>query len=105
MSMRSGRFEKRTRLAIPVQISSLQDPNAIERTITENVCSLGVRVLMQRPEELTGLLLIWSLDGELQALGRVVYCQRLSDGRFGVGLQFQQSVDNWLRKPLATFER
>jgi hypothetical protein len=90
--MRSGRLEKRTRLAIPVQISSLQDPTAPERTTTENISSLGIRVLMQRPRELNGRLLIKSLDGDLRALARVVYCQRLSDGRFGVGLQFQQRL-------------
>jgi hypothetical protein len=94
--MRSGRLEKRTRLAIPVQISSLQDPPATERTTTENVCSLGVRVLVRRPRELDGRLVVKSLSGDLQALARVVYCQRLSDGRFGVGLQFQQRASNWL---------
>ncbi len=105
MAARSGRLEKRTRLTVPMQISSLQHPTATERTTTENVCSLGVRLLMQRPEELNERLLIRSLDGELQTLARVVYCQRLSDVCFGVGLQFQQSVGNWLRKLLSKFER
>ena len=100
MPTRSGRLEKRTRLAVPVQISSLQDPTARERTITENVCSLGLRVLMGRARELNERLLIKSLDGDLQILARVVYCQQLSDGRFGVGLQFQQNAANWLRASL-----
>lgn len=100
MPTRFGRLEKRTRLAVPVQISSLQDPTARERTVTENVCSLGIRVLMGRARELNERLLIKSLDGDLQILARVVYCQRLSDGRFGVGLQFQQSAGNWLRESL-----
>jgi hypothetical protein len=96
--MQSGRSEKRTRLAVPVQVSSLQDPVAIERTTTENVCSLGARVLMQRPKELNGRLLIRSLDGDLQTLARVVYCHRLSNGNFSVGLQFQQEVRTWPKK-------
>ncbi len=95
MLMRSGRLEKRTRLAVPVQISGLQDPTATEQTTTENVCSMGVRVLMQRPREPNGRLLIRSLDGDLQTVARVVYCQRLPDGRFGIGLQFQEQVVNW----------
>jgi hypothetical protein len=103
MPLRSGRLEKRTRLNVPVQISGLQDPTATEQTTTENVCSVGVRVLMQRPREPNGRLLIRSLDGDLQTDARVVYCQRLSDGRFGVGLQFQQSVGSWLRKSLVKF--
>ena len=98
MPERSGRFEKRTRLAVPLQISSLQDPITAERATTENVCSLGARVLMKWPREPNGRLLISSLDGNLRALARVVYCQRLSDGCFGIGLQFQQNVGNWLKK-------
>lgn len=88
MPMRSGRIEKRTRLALPVEIFSLHDPSAPERTSTENVCSLGARLLTQRPKELDERLLIGSFGSKFRTLARVVYCQRLSDGRFGIGVQF-----------------
>jgi hypothetical protein len=101
MTTRSGRLEKRTRLTVPVQISTLQDPAGRERTTTENVCSLGIRVLTHRSRELNERLLINSMEGDRQLLARVVYCQRLSDGRFGVGLQFQQKATNWLKESLA----
>ncbi len=89
MPARSGRLEKRIRLAVPVQISSLQGSAATERTTTENVCSLGIRILSQRARELNERLWVRSLDGDLRTLARVVYCKRLPDGRFGLGLQFQ----------------
>ena len=95
MPVRSGRLEKRIRLAVPVQISSLLDPAATERTTTENVCSLGIRILTQRARDLNERLMISSVMGDQRTLGRVVYCQRLPDGRFGVGLQFQGQVVNW----------
>jgi hypothetical protein len=95
MPPRSGRLEKRIRLAVPVQISSVLDPAATERTTTENVCSLGLRILTQRARELNERLMISSLIGDLHTLARVVYCQRLPDGRFGVGLQFQEIAVNW----------
>lgn len=95
MPVRSGRLEKRIRLAVPVEISSLQDPSATERTTTENVCSLGVRILTQRAKELNERLMISSLVGDLRTLARVVYCRRLPDGRFGVGVQFQGVALNW----------
>jgi hypothetical protein len=101
MLARSGRLEKRIRLAVPVQISSLQDPAAAERTTTENVCSLGMRVLTQRARELNERLMISSLVGDLRTLASVVYCQRLLDGRFGVGLQFQGLVVNWSKGSMA----
>jgi hypothetical protein len=95
MPSRTGRIEKRIRLAVPVQISSLQDPSAIERTTTENVCSVGVRVLTQAAKELNERLLVRSLAGDLRSLARVVYCQRLPDGRYGIGLQFQEGSATW----------
>lgn len=88
MPMRSGRIEKRTRLAVPVEIFSLRDPSTTERTATENVCSLGARLLTLRPKALNERLVIRSFGSELKTMARVVYCQRLTDGRFGIGIQF-----------------
>jgi len=99
MPARSGRLEKRIRLAVPVQIASLLDPAAAERTTTENVCSLGMRVLTQRARQLNERLMISSLVGDLRALARVVYCQRLPNVCFCVGLQFQETAANWPRNP------
>ena len=95
MAVKSGRLEKRVQLSLPVQISSLYDPSAAERTTTENVCSLGMRVLTQKARELNERLMISSLAGDLRALARVVYCQRLPDGRFGLGVQFQRQSISW----------
>ena len=97
MPLRSGRLEKRIRLEIPVQISRPEDPSATERTTTENVCTLGVRVLTRAARQLDERLMINSLAGDLRTMARVVYCQRLPDGRFGVGLQFNTHVAKWLR--------
>jgi len=101
MPVRSGRLEKRIQLAVAVQISSLLDPAATERTTTENVCSLGIRVLSQRARDLNERLMVSSLKGDKRTLGRVVYCQRLPDGRFGVGLEFQGQTVSWSEGPMA----
>src|ERR1700722_2755377 len=101
MPVKSGRLEKRIQLAVPVEITSLQYTSASERTTTENVCSLGLRVLTQYARELNERLMIRSLDGDLRTLARVVYCQRLPDGHFGVGLQFQGVAVNWSPDSLA----
>ena len=105
MAGRSGRLEKRFQLSLPVQISSLYDPSAAERTTTENVCSLGMRVLTQKAKELNERLMISSLVGDLRALARVVYCQRLPDGRFGIGIQFQGQSANWQTRTFPQRER
>ncbi|MGB7284472.1 MAG: hypothetical protein WBE13_19565 [Candidatus Acidiferrum sp.] len=95
MTARSGRLEKRIRLAVPVQISSVLEPAAGERTTTENVCSLGIRVLTHRARESNERLIISSLAGESRGLARVVYCERLPSGSFAIGLQFQGVRVNW----------
>jgi len=100
MLARSGRLEKRIRLAVPVQISGVLDRAATERTTTENVCSLGIRILTQRARDLNERLMVSSLMRELRTLAHVVYCQRLTDGRFGVGLRFQGQPIDWLKSPL-----
>ena len=100
MPVRSGRLEKRIRLVAPVEISSLLNPAATERTTMENFCPLGIRILTQRARELNERLWVRLMDGDLRALACVVYCQRLPDGRFGVGLQFQGQAVNWSRNSL-----
>ncbi len=100
MTVRSGRLEKRIRLAVPVEIFNPQNPATAERTTTENLCSLGIRILTQRDRDLNERLMISSLTGELRTLAYVDYCQRLSDGRFGVELRFQGGPINWPKSSL-----
>lgn len=100
MPQRSGRLEKRVKVEIPAQISSSIDPAEMEPAATENVCSLGVRILTQRARDMNERLWIRLLEGNLRTLARVVYCQRLPDGRYGVGLQFQGKSFHWPRGSL-----
>src|SRR5229473_3187431 len=95
MPLRSGRLEKRIEVAIPLQISTILDPDAAERTTTENVCSLGMRILSDHARELNERLMITSLKDNMRRLARLVYCQRLHNGHFAVGLQFQGGALKW----------
>ena len=97
MPVRSGRLEKRIQLAVPVQISSLLDPAATERTTTENVSPGGIRILTERARDLNERLTINSLVGDLRTLARVVYCQRVAENRFAVGLALSRRVERWAR--------
>jgi len=95
MPLRSGRLEKRVEVAIPLQISTILDPDEAERTRTENVCSQGIRVRMDHAPELNERLMISSLRGDSRRLARVAYCEWLPDGHFAVGLHFQGSAVKW----------
>lgn len=98
----TGRVEKRIHLEVPMQISGLQEPgskNLTEKTTTENVSTHGVRVLTRSALPPQERLLVTSLSGnELSIPARVVYCQPLTDGVFGVGLQFEKGEAAALRQ-------
>jgi hypothetical protein len=94
-----GRTEKRIRLSVPLELSKLQDSNDTERTATENICSIGARVLTRRAIESNERLSVKFLELNLRTQARVVYCQRLPHGWFGLGLQFQGiSMSTWTKK-------
>jgi PilZ domain len=77
-----------------MQISRLQTPGLAgltEKTTTGNVSAHGVRVLTKRallPQE--RLLVTSPISSEEPIRARVVYCQPLAEGVFGVGLQFEK---------------
>ena len=97
MFPKEGRIEKRFRLSLPLELSKLRQPNGTERTFTENVCSIGARVLTRWAMEPNERLMVGFLELNLRTQARVVYCQRLLDGRFGLGLQFQGiSMSQWM---------
>ena len=99
MPLGSGRLEKRIQRVIPVEISTLQDSRITERVSTENISSLGARIVTKRSVEQNERLMIRSLAGDQRTLARVVYCQRMTDGRFGVGMQFLGVRVNWPSDP------
>lgn len=94
MRVESGRLEKRVELSVPVLISNSEGVSTIERTTTENVCSMGARLVTEHARELNAQLMICSPVGDERRLARVVYCQVLPDGRFGVGVEFETMSSN-----------
>jgi hypothetical protein len=65
-----------------------------ERTYTDNISSRGARVYSIRPWQLGDAVLV-SPRNEDAACGKVVYCQTLEDGRFVIGVKFQERTTAW----------
>ena len=95
MPARTGRLEKRIHIEVALQLLMLRNPGDIEKTVTQNVSSRGVRVLTRRPLLPEEQLVAETADGEVRMQARVVYCQGLPDGRFAAGLQFQEGYVNF----------
>lgn len=104
MPARTGRLEKRIHIEVPLRLLMLRNPGGIEKTITQNVSSHGVRVLTSRPLQPQERLVATTADGEIRMHARVVYCQGLPDGHFAVGLQFHEGYVNWSGIPKGSAE-
>lgn len=84
------------RLTAPVTLLFPGDSRAAEDAVTENVSPQGARVLVKAPLEPDVLLQLISPAPRFRTSVRVVYCESLSNGQFGVGLQLQGPSVNWI---------
>ncbi len=92
MSMPSGRSEKRAPIEVAVVLSRLNERPFTERTFTVNVSSRGLRAVTGRNWQPGDRLLV-SVAGEgTPRQARVVYCRRLANKRFAVGLALSTKV-------------
>ena len=90
-----GRLEKRLSMSVPVYLASLGEPRARERTVTENVSPHGARVTSKRSWRPGEEALIAPGTGEFPQVGRVVYCEQQTEGRFCLGVEFLGRSVNW----------
>ena len=93
--MSNGRSEKRIERTMSVEVCMEDEPKLKERMLTENVSAHGARVFMERKLR-AGQQVLVSLPKEgLQSQARIVYCQRVSEKRFAVGLELTRRVELW----------
>jgi hypothetical protein len=60
----------------------------VEKAITENVSSRGLRVISTDEWVIDDLILVSLPAGHFTSAARVAYCDALGQGRFGTGLEF-----------------
>ena len=91
----SGRLYRRIHLTVPVKLLNPGEPRVAEDGVTQNVSPRGARVLVKTPIEPDALLLLKSPTPRFRTSVRVVYCELLSGGQFGLGLQVEGPSVNW----------
>lgn len=92
-----GRMEKRLPIAIVVHLARLQDQpvDGAELTYTDNVSVHGACVLSNRPWQTGELVQVTSFKEQTPIRGKVAYCQKRGEKRYGIGLNFNGSRVTW----------
>lgn len=75
--------------------SLLDSPALKEQTLTESVSAHGARVLSKRKLEPLQQAVLTSPDEGVWTRAREVYCHRISESDFAVGLERSGRVDSW----------
>src|SRR5258708_29017327 len=87
MAVPHGRSDKRVTKEVMVELARPDDPRLKETAIAQNVSARGLRVATERVWRPGDHVLISSLESGLRTQARVVYCQRMKNNRFAVGLE------------------
>jgi hypothetical protein len=90
-----GRMEKRLPMAIVVNLTNSHDQAEPEVTYTDNVSAHGARVVSGRSWQAGDLAQVTSLKDQTTLFGKVVYCQKLPDKRYCIGLNFNNGGVTW----------
>jgi hypothetical protein len=91
----TGRYEKRTPRAVPVDLLHLDESQLNVRTVTENVSPRGVRIVTDWNCAPGKRVLLTAPEEGVKSLARVVYCHPLESTKFAVGLQLVVRVEEW----------
>lgn len=96
MRVLTGRVERRIAKTQVVELVRLSEsPIAKVEGVTENVSPRGARVITDSVCARGKIVRLDAPKERLNLPGRVVYCHRLGEGKFAVGLQLDVRVEKW----------
>ena len=91
----TGRIERRLPIIVVVRLAPLISASADgEKTFTDNISPHGARIFSKQAWQPGDAVRVTPLNAGA-AWGEVVYCQKLSADRFGVGVKFTDRPVRW----------
>ena len=87
MSLPTGRSDRRIPKKVAVELARPDGSHRRELAIVQNVSTRGMRVATEHAWHPGDPVLLSSSESGLRTQARVVYCQRLENNRFAVGLE------------------
>ena len=82
-----GRCNKRIMKEVPVELACPDASQLKETAIAQNVSARGMRVVTEHVWRPGDRVLLSSPESGIRTQARVVYCQRMENNRFAVGLE------------------
>src|SRR5271155_6035749 len=94
------RAENRIEMKVTAMLIGRHPALGVEKAITENVSSRGVRVVSTKEWVVNDTILVALPAGYFTSAARVTYCDELGQGRFVAGLEFVGSSEPLEGRPL-----
>lgn len=93
----NGREERRLPIMMEVNLARAKSANGEgrERTFTDNISPHGIRLQSTSVWRMGEQAEVTPRKGEAAMLGEVVYCQRVRNDQFFIGLKFQDKNIPW----------
>jgi len=93
----SGREERRLPIMMEVSLApaGLANGESCERTFTDNISPHGIRIQSTSAWRMGEQVEVIPRKGEVSMLGEVVYCQKVRNDRFFLGLRFRDKHIPW----------
>jgi PilZ domain len=95
--MSSGRSERRIAKVVSVEVCAQDEPKLNEIAWTENVSAHGARILTEEKLRPGQQVLVRAPKEGVRSQARIVYCQRVSERRFAVGLELSGRMELWAK--------
>ncbi|MCU1316635.1 MAG: hypothetical protein JWN63_1957 [Candidatus Acidoferrum typicum] len=87
MSLPTGRSDRRITKEVAVELARPDASQLSEMAIAQNVSARGMRVATEHIWRPGDRVLLSSPESGIRTRARVVYCQRMENNRFAVGLE------------------
>ena len=97
MALPSGRYDKRIRKEVVVELVRPDASELKEAAVVQNVSARGVRIATEQVWRPGDHLLLISPESGFRTQARVVYCHRLENNRFAVGLELSTPLGEWAK--------
>ena len=97
MSLPTGRSDRRITKEVAVELARPDASQLREMAIVQNVSARGMRVATEDIWLPGDPVLLSSPESGVRTQARVVYCQRMENNRFAVGLELLAPLGEWTR--------